>query len=179
MLLDKGSGQTNYKCRHRDRRLEAFRYILLLQPDRGDRNGIGAVERGAHICTGVGGIQKSNQRRENILPGEEFRPELLPVGKNNINHSSHDLGYDNVGLKLFEAVHMIEQEIKQRSDDKSIPEYIGCDKVFAERNDIVKGAVYHAAPLFCYEMFRQKIGQKINRPAQQKLQMREFRVIKL
>ncbi|MDI9243411.1 hypothetical protein [Fusibacillus kribbianus] len=87
------------------------------------------MERGAHIRTGIKRIQKPNQRRENILPGEELRPELLPVGKNNINHGSHDLGYDNVGLQFFEAVHMIEQ--------------------------------------------------KINRPSQQKLQMREFRVINL
>ena len=61
---------------------------------------------------GIHGVNESDQLRQNIVPGKHLRTQILPIGKDDIYRHGDDLGDNDIGLQLLEAVHAVLQELQ-------------------------------------------------------------------
>ena len=107
MLLDEHGGQADEDHRHHNKGLPPDICPLFLGPHRGNADGVGHMERGAYACIGVKGVENTDTIRQEVIPGENCGPQILAAGEENVDRHGGELGDDDVGLKPFEAVHMI------------------------------------------------------------------------
>ena len=126
---------------------------------------------------GVKGIDDTQHPGEHVLPRELRRAYGLDTGIENIAEHSRDLRYDDVGLQVFEAIHIVEEGISHCTRDKQIPAHIENHKALTERNHIVQTAVNHVAALRRDQILCQKIQGEIDEPAAQQPDMRKARLL--
>ena len=174
MLLDEGHRNTDHTTPDGNGDPKPLGGAFLPQPCGGNTQTISHMQRGQNAGIGVKGIDGAQDPGQHILPGKHLRPQILPVGIEDIHRHGNDLGDDDIGLQLFEAVHIVQQEVHHGPYDQQIPAYIGDHKPFAERHRIIQGDVNGMAFFRRDQILRQKIQDKITHPAQQQQQMPVF-----
>lgn len=137
------------------------------------------MEGGTHAGVGIHGVDKPKQLCEYIVIDEALRAQVLPVGIYDIDDHSDNLCNDDVFLQVLKVFRVVEHEIQKGDHDQCVPEYIGNQKVFAKRNQIIQWTVDYMAALGRNQIFGQEIGNKITYPSEQPLQMGKTGIVEL
>lgn len=177
VLLDKGRGQADEDHGDHNKCLPEDGHALFLQPHGGNAQGIRHMQGGTHVGAGVKGIKEGHALSQEIISGEFHRPQVLPVGEDDVNGHGNHLRNDDEDLEFFEAVHIVQREVTQGNHDQRVPEHIGDDKSLAEGNHIIQPAMDYMAALCGDQIFREEVEREIPNPAQQKLEVGKLRVI--
>ncbi len=174
MLLNKCCRYRNHyaKCGNCEfsHRLQSF----LLEPHGHNSHGVSNMKRRANARRRIKLIYKSHYCRENVMTGKFIGAKILYARIKDIAYHSDNLCTDDKGLQLFETLDIIEQKIKKACRYQKIPRNIEYNKVLVERYYIIKHAVHNVTAIVRYQIFRQKIKKKINKPSRQKQKMRIF-----
>ena len=105
------------------------------------------MQRRTYTCAGIKGIDKTHQSGQNILPGKDLRTEILPAGIDNIDKHGNGLCTHDVNLEFLESLHIVQQVIEQRAENKQEPSAIKNKKELVEWDHVVQPAVNRMALL--------------------------------
>ena len=106
----------------------------------GHRRRADHMDRRADIGIGVKLIKALQESGEDVVPFKSDRPQLLTVGKQDVEHHGRGVGQHDEFHEPLEGLHIIKKRIDVDADQEYEPEQVGDQKKLTERDQIVQGA---------------------------------------
>ena len=95
------------------------------------------MERRADPGVGIEGVNQAQHPGEEILPGEDLRPQVLAAGEEDVAGHGNHLGDEDVKVQLPEPLHVIEEIVQKTSEHQHVPAHIENQEKLIKWDDIV------------------------------------------
>ena len=124
------------------------------------------MEAGADVGIGILAVHQGHQPGEQIVPGKLGHPQVLPVGKQQIQGNDREKGHTHVGHVPLEALVVIPRQVQPQGQQHGKPQHVGDDEPLQKGNPVVQRDVGGAARLHGNHSLHPGEGQKVGRQNQ-------------
>ena len=164
VLLDKhrGDGDQNSERQHHpvEPALADARRVERCGVQRG---GADDVHTGENVRVRVGGVDARDEPCGDVLALKHQRAQILPVRERDVKQHDRDEADADEGCEALEVLRVPKQQIHTHNGEQPVPETVGENEPFAERDHIVQRHV-HGIIVACDNMLGNVKDDEIDHP---------------